>query len=116
MQSRDINVHIFQSTVEHWIAVARPFVGEVYFGVLAAFTTGVPGMFVQDGFSAEQTYEVLQAFGITNFTAAPTVYRSLRNADVRVPPGLKLRCASSAGEPLTPEVNEWAKPTLGTYH
>ena len=85
----------------------------LYFGVLAAFTTGVPGMFVRDGFSPEQTYEVLQAFGITNFTAAPTVYRSLRNADVRVPPGLKLRCASSAGEPLTPEVNEWAKPTLG---
>ena len=30
-----------------------------------------------------------------------------------VPPGLALRRASSAGEPLTPEVNEWAGDALG---
>jgi acetyl-CoA synthetase len=46
-------------------------------------------------------------------TAAPSVYRSLRASGI-APQNLKLRCASSAGEPLTPEVNEWAVRTLGT--
>jgi acetyl-CoA synthetase len=85
----------------------------LYFGVLAAFTTGCAGMFLQGGFSAEGAYEVLERFAITNFAAAPTVYRALRNAEPRAINDLKLRCASSAGEPLTPEVNEWALPTLG---
>jgi acetyl-CoA synthetase len=41
------------------------------------------------------------------------VYRSLRASGISAPQGLKLRCASSAGEPLTPEINEWSGPTLG---
>jgi acetyl-CoA synthetase len=84
----------------------------LYFGVLAAFTTGGAGMFLSSGFSPATTYDVLGRFGVTNFAAAPTVYRSLRNSDHPVPLGLKLRCASSAGEPLTSEVNEWARAAL----
>jgi acetyl-CoA synthetase len=41
------------------------------------------------------------------------VYRALRASGTAVPSGLKLRRASSAGEPLTPEVNEWATGALG---
>jgi acetyl-CoA synthetase len=85
----------------------------LYFGVLVALTTGVESVLLQGGFSAEATYTVLGALGVSNFAAAPTVYRSLRTSSVPVPRGLKLRCASSAGEPLTPEVNDWAKSALG---
>jgi acetyl-CoA synthetase len=85
----------------------------LYFGVLAAFTTGVAGLFLQGGFDAKLTFDVLSRFGVTNFAAAPTVYRAMRTAQVEAHGGVKLRCASSAGEPLTPEVNEWALDALG---
>ena len=83
----------------------------LYFGVLASLTTGVQSFLFEGGFTPETTLGVLQRYGITNFTAAPTVYRSLRSSGLAAT-GLALRCASSAGEPLTPEVNEWAAGAL----
>lgn len=84
----------------------------LYFGVLASLATGVESFLFEGGFSPETTLAVLQRFQITNFTAAPTVYRALRYADLAAT-GLALRRASSAGEPLTPEVNAWAVGALG---
>ncbi|WCK80163.1 AMP-binding protein [Agrobacterium fabrum] len=84
----------------------------LYFGVLATLTTGTPSIMLCAGFSPELTYKVLSQFHVTNFTAAPTVYRSLIGSGI-TPPPLNIRCASSAGEPLTPEVNAWSKDTLG---
>jgi acetyl-CoA synthetase len=85
----------------------------LFFGILSTLSTGVRGVLFQSGFSVEHTYRVLSRYGVTNFTAAPTVYRSLRASGLAPPEDLKLRCASSAGEPLTPEVNEWATRVLG---
>jgi acetyl-CoA synthetase len=96
-----------------WCAADPGWAYGLYFGVLASFTTGIPSLLLQGGFDAQSTYEVLSRYKITNFAAAPTVYRSLRTAPVSPPRNLKLRCASSAGEPLTPEVNEWAVGALG---
>lgn len=96
-----------------WCAADPGWAYGLYFGVLASFTTGVPSVLLQGGFSAELTFEVLRDHKITNFAAAPTVYRSLRAANVRSPGPFQLRCASSAGEPLTPEVNQWAAAALG---
>lgn len=84
----------------------------LYFGVLATLTTGTPSILLCAGFSPELTYKVLSQFHVTNFTAAPTVYRSLIGSGI-TPPQTELRCASSAGEPLTPEVNAWSKNALG---
>ncbi|TCU20602.1 AMP-binding protein [Rhizobium sullae] len=84
----------------------------LYFGVLATLTTGTPSIMLCAGFSPELTYKVLSQFHVTNFTAAPTVYRSLIGSGI-TPPPMELRCASSAGEPLTPEVNAWSKEALG---
>ena len=56
---------------------------------------------------------MLVRFGVTNFTTGPTVYRALRSADLPVPDGLRLRCCSSAGEPLAPDVIDWAEQQLG---
>jgi acetyl-CoA synthetase len=68
---------------------------------------------LKGGFSAETTFGVLSRYGVTNVTAAPTVFRSLRTSGLTPPRDLRLRCASSAGEPLTPEVNEWSAAALG---
>lgn len=86
----------------------------LYFGILGTFTTGIDSILVQGGFSPALTFAVLEQEGVTNFTAAPTIYRSLRSFTPAPPAPLALRCASSAGEPLTPEVNEWAPRVLGT--
>lgn len=97
----------------YWCAADPGWAYGLYFGVLATFTTGVQSVLLQGGFSAELTFAVLSNQGVTNFAAAPTVYRSLRASGASAPGRLSLRCASSAGEPLTPEVNEWAVAVLG---
>ncbi len=96
-----------------WCAADPGWAYGLYFGVLASFSTATMGLFVQGGFSPALTLSVLDRFGVTNFAAAPTIYRALRTSNLPVPRGLRLRCASSAGEPLTPDVNEWAVPSLG---
>jgi acetyl-CoA synthetase len=96
-----------------WCAADPGWAYGLYFGVLASFTTGVQSVLLQGGFSAELTFAVLCGQGVTNFAAAPTVYRSLRTSGASIPGRLSVRCASSAGEPLTPEVNEWATSALG---
>lgn len=95
-----------------WNAADPGWAYGLYFGVLASLSTGVPSLLLQAGFDSATTFNVLAQNGITNFAAAPTVYRSLR-ACTEPHPRITLRCASSAGEPLTPEVNLWAREALG---
>ncbi|MRV72041.1 AMP-binding protein [Duganella sp. FT92W] len=96
----------------YWCAADPGWAYGLYFGVLGSFTTGVSSVLLKAGFDAALTYRVLEQCGVTNFAAAPTVYRSMLASDAR-PGQLRIRCASSAGEPLTPEVNAWAVGTLG---
>jgi acetyl-CoA synthetase len=96
-----------------WNAADPGWAYGLYFGIVASFATGVRSLLLESNFSAEATLEVLKRFRVTNFTAAPTVYRSLRLAGAPKRSHFKLRHASSAGEPLTPQVNEWASNSLG---
>ena len=84
-----------------------------YFGVTGSLCTGVPSVWLNSGFDAGLTWRVLAELGVTNFAAAPTVYRSLRAGGPPPPGTLRLRCLSAAGEPLTPEINAWAQSTFG---
>jgi acetyl-CoA synthetase len=95
-----------------WNAADPGWAYGLYFGVIAALATGVRGILLEGGFSPELTWKVLSQYGVTNFAAAPTVYRSLRAFSATHHESLQLRCASSAGEPLTPEVNLWARQAL----
>ena len=100
-----------------WCAADPGWAYGLYFGILATFTTGTRSILLEGGFSPETTMAVLANEGVTNFAAAPTVYRALRSSGLTPPSTLGLRCASSAGEPLTPEVNDWAAKVLGvTVH
>jgi acetyl-CoA synthetase len=85
----------------------------LYFGILVVLTTGVMGILLEGGFSVETTLAALSRYKVTNFAAAPTVYRSLRAFGSIPSSHLKLRCASSAGEPLTPEINDWSAVAFG---
>jgi acetyl-CoA synthetase len=95
-----------------WCAADPGWAYGLYFGILASFVTGVRSILLEGGFTPELTIAVLDRQGVTNFAAAPTVYRALRSSGLK-PQNVGLRCASSAGEPLTPEVNEWAETALG---
>lgn len=97
-----------------WCAADPGWAYGLYFGVLATFSTGVQSILLKGEFSASTTRQVLERERITNFAAAPTIYRSLLNEGATAAAPLALRCASSAGEPLTPEINEWAPEALGT--
>ncbi len=95
-----------------WNAADPGWAYGLYYGVLGPLVTGRRNLLLHAGFSPETTVKVLRQLAVSNFAAAPTVYRSLSN-DARVT-GFSLRRASSAGEPLTPDVIEWAETALGT--
>lgn len=100
-----------------WSAADPGWAYGLFTTIFGTLTTAAHGLLLSSGFSPETTYGMLSKFGVTNFAAAPTVYRALKASDATVPKGLSLRCASSAGEPLTPDVNLWAERALGvTVH
>lgn len=85
----------------------------LYYAILGPLATGMRSIVLHAGFSATLTWQVLRRFGVTNFAAAPTIYRALR-ASGDQPAGCRLRRASSAGEPLTPDIAAWSAAALGT--
>lgn len=84
----------------------------LYFALLAPMAAGNRSLLLSAGFSPELTWAVMEKFSVTNFAAAPTVYRSLR-AGSAPGQGHVLRRASSAGEPLTPDVIDWGRDAFG---
>ncbi|WP_406432046.1 AMP-binding protein [Streptomyces sp. NBC_00631] len=97
----------------YWCAADPGWAYGLYSAIVAPMAAGIPSLLLSGGFSAETTWRTLVDHQVTDFAAAPTVYRGLRSSSVPVPQGLRLQRASSAGEPLTPEVNEWASTVLG---
>ncbi len=96
-----------------WNAADPGWAYGLYCGILTTLTTGTPAILFEGGFSAQATIEIIEDQKVTNFAAAPTVYRSLRADGIEISKKHKLRCLSSAGEPLTPEINDWAKSYFG---
>ncbi|MER5671895.1 AMP-binding protein [Pseudonocardia alni] len=85
----------------------------LYTAVAAPLLAGTPSILHRAGFDAALVWETLAALRVTDYAAAPTVFRALRNSAATPPPGLALARLSSAGEPLTAEVNEWSRAALG---
>ena len=85
----------------------------LYYAIVGPLATGHRGILSRAGFSAPLTWRILSELGVTNFAGAPTIYRALRNDPAPVPDDLRLRCLSSAGEPLNPDVIAWAEETIG---
>ena len=94
-----------------WNAADPGWAYGLYYALLGPLASGTRSLLLHSGFSPALTWKVIDTFGVTNFAAAPTVYRSLRAAGGA--PARPLRRASSAGEPLTPDVVGWSIETLG---
>lgn len=97
----------------YWNAADPGWAYGLYWAILSPLASGIRSLLLHAAFSAPLTWQVLERFGVTNFTAAPTVYRALRADSAAAPTDLRLRRASSAGEPLTPDVVTWSVETLG---
>ncbi|WP_329412413.1 AMP-binding protein [Nocardia vinacea] len=97
----------------YWNAADPGWAYGLYWAILSPLASGIRSLLLHAAFSAPLTWQVLERFGVTNFTAAPTVYRALRADSATAPTDLRLRRASSAGEPLTPDVVAWSVETLG---
>ncbi|MFC0534214.1 AMP-binding protein [Phytohabitans kaempferiae] len=97
-----------------WCAADPGWTYGLYVALAGPLAAGRRSLVVRPQFNPATTWSVLARFGITNFAAAPTIYRALRGLPT-IPerPRLALRRASSAGEPLTPEVNQWAPDAIG---
>ncbi|MGB6179833.1 MAG: AMP-binding protein [Rhodococcus sp. (in: high G+C Gram-positive bacteria)] len=94
-----------------WNAADPGWAYGLYYAILGPMAMGRRSLMLHAGFTPELTMSVMREFGVTNFSAAPTVYRSL-SKDPSVG-GIALRRASSAGEPLTPDVLVWSEKALG---
>lgn len=95
----------------YWNAADPGWAYGLYYAILAPLAAGRRSLLLHAGFSAPVTWQLLERFGVTNFAAAPTVYRAL--AANPAPTPVVLRRASSAGEPLTPDVVAWSTGALG---
>lgn len=84
------------------------------YAVLGPLLLGHTTTFYEGGFTLDSTLRIMQDRKITNLAAAPTAYRMLMAAgdDAMAPIAHQLRVASSAGEPLNPEVIRWAERVL----
>ena len=97
----------------YWNAADPGWAYGLYYGIIAPLAAGIRTHLLEAGFDPKLAFDVLAKFQISSFAAAPTVYRALRASRLPVPKEVALRFASSAGEPLTPEVNQWAEQELG---
>lgn len=97
----------------YWCGADPGWAYGLYAAVVAPMVLGLRSVLQRGGFDAAATWLALVELGVTDYAAAPTVFRWLRTSDVPVPGGLRLQRLSSAGEPLTAEVNEWAGSALG---
>lgn len=86
----------------------------LFWGVIGTSLLGSTVHFNEQMFTAENTFDFIRKYKITNLAAAPTAYRMLMASeeDLNETP-LSLRSASCAGEPLNPEINNWVKKSFG---
>ena len=86
----------------------------LYYSAIGPLLLGSATTFQEAAFSVDATCGIIRDHGITNFAAAPTVYRMMIAAGDGVPDTLRsLRVASSAGEPLNAEVIRWFAEKVG---
>ncbi len=95
-----------------WNAADPGWAYGLYYGILGPMVARRRNLMLSSGFTPESTVAVMKARGVTNFAGAPTMYRALSKSGLV--DGITLRRASSAGEPLTPDVVSWAVERLGT--
>lgn len=100
---------------QYWNVADPGWAYGLYYAVVGPMLLGNTTHFNEHGFTPDSTYMMLRKYKITNLAAAPTAYRMLMAHDdvLSEDDCFDLRVASSAGEPLNPEVISWVDKRLG---
>lgn len=85
----------------------------LWHGTIAPLALGIHIGAFAGKFDAVRLLEALAELKITNFAAAATVYRMLRNASVRDNYDINLQKCSFTGEPLDSNTFDWIKQSFG---
>lgn len=87
----------------------------LYYNLVGPLLVGKSTLFYGGAFNPQDVFRILNKYRVTNFASAPTAYRALKAAGDKVAKlyPVHLRVASSAGEPLNPEVIEWSQKLWG---
>ncbi|MBC9245146.1 AMP-binding protein [Paracoccus sp. 11-3] len=81
----------------------------LYYAITGPLQLGIATTLYEGGFTADSTYDLIERLGVTSLAGSPTAFRLLIAAGPQAATRIKgkLRCVSSAGEPLNPEVIRW---------
>ena len=85
----------------------------VWYGTLAPLALGVAVGTYNGRFDEQRILEALEEFEINNFSAAPTVYRRLKNSGIIDRYKLKIKKMSYSGEPFDLDTFEFIKTKFG---
>ncbi|GGF14840.1 AMP-binding protein [Subtercola lobariae] len=97
----------------YWCAADPGWAYGLYSAVIAPLAAGTGTVLQTGNFEPHRAWSLITDAKVTNFSAAPTVYRAIRSAYPHLSGTTTLTKLSSCGEPLTPEVNVWALSELG---
>ncbi|MBE1283494.1 MAG: AMP-binding protein [Rhodobacteraceae bacterium] len=86
----------------------------LYYAVIGPLLLGHATTLVEGPFTVDSTYDVISRLHVTNFAGAPTAFRLIIASGIERAAPLRdqIRCISSAGEPLNPEVIRWFEAAL----
>lgn len=86
----------------------------LYYAVIGPLLLGHATTLVEGPFTVDSTYDVISRLSVTNFAGAPTAFRLIIASGSERAAQLQdqIRCISSAGEPLNPEVIRWFEAEL----
>ena len=98
-----------RETDRYWNIADTGWAYGLYYAIFGPLFLGNTTALVDGAFDVERTCRVIKDLDINNLAGAPTAYRMMIAAGDSVPQAIRgrLRVASSAGEPLNPEVVRW---------
>ena len=108
---------------QRYLSIADPaWAYGLYYNLIGPLLVGIPPTYLAGGFDPQKLLRALASGQITHFAAAPSAYRALCAYDQTEETTCALsenkaatfqqlqqhlQCASSAGEPLNPEIIDW---------
>lgn len=98
-----------------WCTADQGWVTGTSYGIIGPWSLGVSQIHYGGGYDAKIWFTLLQNEAVTVWYSAPTALRMLMREDAEVYTGndlSALRLIFSVGEPLNPEVINWARTTL----
>lgn len=99
----------------HWSVADPTWLGGIMTDMLCAWPVGATIVKQRrtGPFDPDEAFDLLARLGVTNLFAPPTAYRMMAKLGSGNRKLEGLRIATSAGEPLNPEVVEWGQEQLG---